>query len=182
MPSLTQIFRLANLFPLEKYVHQTIISSFQQTFSDIPLSLSVISWGMFPPLWNSMASWGHWASTEVAAISWMLDVWAPPTASKLKIWRIPNPSKIPFGCNEEEHAGWKPTCPHLNSVLLIHLGTGSFKTKQTRNTIQLCLQINFVKYQIKKNLLCLFCFLLFLPGCCIWAVSCLVVRTRHQAA
>lgn len=82
-----------------------------------------------------------------------LHPWSP------RIWRIPNLSKIPFGCNKEEHAGWDPTCPHLNLVLMVHLGTGSFKTKQTKNAIQPFLQINFVKYQcLKKNLLCLFYF------------------------
>lgn len=77
--------------------------------------------------------------------------------SKLQIWRIPNSSKISFGCNEEEPAGWKPACPYLNSMLIIHLGTGIFRIKQTKKTtLQPFVQINLAKYQIKKQLLCFF--------------------------
>ena len=102
---------------------------FQTSHSLLPhLSHGVL----FPLLWNSLASWGLLASIYLSTVSWMLCVWAPPIVSKLKIWRIPNPSKIPFGCNKEEPAGWKPTCPHLNSILIVLLGTGSFKTKQTK--------------------------------------------------
>ena len=120
--------------PSETYVLHASISSFQQTIFQTSYSLLPhLSHGvLFPPLWNSLASWGHSASIYLSTVSWMLCVWAPPMVSKLKIWRIPNPSKIPFGCNKEEPAGWKPTCPHLISILIVLLGTGSFKTKQTK--------------------------------------------------
>lgn len=99
MLSLTQISRLANILPSETYVLHASISSFQQTIFQTSHSLLPhLSHGvLFPPLWNSLASWGHSASIYLSTVSWMLCVWAPPMVSKLKIWRIPNPSKFPLG-------------------------------------------------------------------------------------
>lgn len=114
MLSFSQISRLANLYSSESCMLQASISCFQLAF---------------PPFSGQLRSPAKhlFINPQLKAVCL-----GSTHALQTKDLKNSNPSESPFGSNKEEPTGWKPTCPHLNSMLIVHLETGSFKTKQTK--------------------------------------------------